>query len=219
MTRAAAVLAAVWFLTAFALRIGIQVARHRDTGVRAHGESPGSWAWWARVGFVAATLVVAGAPVAAAFDAPGLEPVAALDRPVLAVVGLVMAVAGIALTFWAQLAMGASWRIGVDPGERTELVTGGPFTVVRNPIFTTMALTAAGLTLMAPTWVGLAGLVALLASLQIQVRLVEEPHLHHLHGPTYATYTKAVPRFLPRVVGAVGVSRGGGRRRGRGVGR
>lgn len=217
MPAAAAVLAAVWFLTAFALRIGIQVARHRDTGVRIHGESPGSWAWWARFGFVASTLAVAGAPVAAAFDAPAFDPIDALDRPVPAVGGLVVAVAGIALTFWAQLAMGASWRIGLDPRERTELVTGGPFTVVRNPIFTTMALTAAGLTLMAPTGVGLAGFLALLASLEVQVRLVEEPHLHHLHGPAYTTYADQVPRFLPRP--SVGVSRGGGRRRGPGVGR
>lgn len=169
------------------------------------------------------TLAVAGAPVAAAFDAPGFDPVGALDHPVLAVGGLVVAVAGIALTFWAQLAMGASWRIGLDPGERTDLVTGGPFTVVRNPIFTTMALTAAGLTLMAPTAVGLVGFLALLAALEVQVRLVEEPHLHHLHGPTYASYTNEVPRFLPRLLprpaGGVGVSRGGGRRRGPGVGR
>jgi protein-S-isoprenylcysteine O-methyltransferase Ste14 len=218
MPAAAAALAAVWFLTAFALRIGIQVARHRDTGVRVHGESPRSWAWWARIGFVVATLVVAGAPVAAA--AGGLDPIAALDRPALAAGGLVVGLAGIALTFWAQLAMGASWRIGVDPGERTELVTGGPFTVVRNPIFSTMALTAAGLTLAAPTGPGLAGLVALLASLEIQVRLVEEPHLHQLHGPAYATYTTQVPRFLPRPRRAgVRVSRGGGRRRGPGAGR
>ena len=198
MPAVAAALAAVWFVTAFALRIGIQVARHRDTGVRLHRESPRSWAWWARVGFVVATLTVAGAPVAAAFEAPGLDLVGVLDRPALAVAGLVVAVVGMALTFWAQLAMGASWRIGVDPGERTDLVTGGPFTVVRNPIFTTMAVTAAGLTLMAPTGVGLAGFLALIASLEVQVRLVEEPHLHHLHGPTYATYTKQVPRFLPR---------------------
>lgn len=215
MPALAAVLAVAWFLTAFVLRIGVQVARHRDTGVRLHGEAPLSWAWWARVGFVVATLAVAGAPVAVA--AGGLDPIAALDdRAVFAAAGLVVGVAGIVLTFWAQLAMGASWRIGVDPGERTDLVTGGPFAVVRNPIFSTMALTAVGLTLMAPTVPGLAGLVALLASLQVQVRLVEEPHLHRHHGPTYATYTQTVGRFLP---GWVGLSRGGGRRRGPGVGR
>jgi protein-S-isoprenylcysteine O-methyltransferase Ste14 len=37
--------------------------------------------------------------------------------------------------------MGASWRIGVDPSERTDLVTGGAFALVRNPIFSAMLLT------------------------------------------------------------------------------
>jgi ABC-type nickel/cobalt efflux system permease component RcnA len=34
--------------------------------------------------------------------------------------------------------MGASWRIGVDEGERTTPVTTGPFGLVRNPIFAAM---------------------------------------------------------------------------------
>ncbi|MET9817324.1 MULTISPECIES: hypothetical protein [unclassified Streptomyces] len=40
--------------------------------------------------------------------------------------------------------MGASWRVGVDVGERTALITGGPFAYVRNPIFTAMAVTGLG---------------------------------------------------------------------------
>lgn len=42
---------------------------------------------------------------------------------------------GIAATLYAQIAMGNSWRIGVDPTERTTLVTNGPFALVRNPTF------------------------------------------------------------------------------------
>jgi protein-S-isoprenylcysteine O-methyltransferase Ste14 len=41
---------------------------------------------------------------------------------------------GLAGSLLAQLAMGDSWRIGVDESEKTELVTAGPFAVVRNPI-------------------------------------------------------------------------------------
>jgi protein-S-isoprenylcysteine O-methyltransferase Ste14 len=48
-------------------------------------------------------------------------------------------VACFALGFWltvrAQLDMGESWRIGVDAGEVTALVTTGVFRNVRNPIF------------------------------------------------------------------------------------
>ena len=52
--------------------------------------------------------------------------------------GFALMLVGILSTLWAQLAMGDSWRSGVDVGERTRLVTSGPFAWVRNPIFTSM---------------------------------------------------------------------------------
>ena len=69
---------------------------------------------------------------------------------VVAATGLVLAAVGLGVTLWAQLAMGDAWRIGVDPDERTRLVTNGPFTWVRNPIYTAMIVFAAGLALMVP---------------------------------------------------------------------
>ena len=73
--------------------------------------------------------------------------------------------------------MGDSWRIGVDPGERTELVTAGPFAVVRNPIFAAMIPTALGLALLVPSVIAIAGFAALVGALELQVRVVEEPYL------------------------------------------
>jgi protein-S-isoprenylcysteine O-methyltransferase Ste14 len=48
--------------------------------------------------------------------------------------------AGLLVTLPAQRAIGESWRIGVDPDERTELVTAGLFGRLRTPIFTGMLL-------------------------------------------------------------------------------
>ena len=67
------------------------------------------------------------------------------------VAGLSLFTAGCTVTLEAQSAMGASWRIGVDPSERTGLVTNGLFGVARNPIFTGMVIAAAGLALLVPT--------------------------------------------------------------------
>jgi protein-S-isoprenylcysteine O-methyltransferase Ste14 len=141
--------------------------------------------------------VGAAAPVLALLDV--VEPVAALDVTVVHAVGVVLAVAGIGATFYAQVAMGASWRIGVDPGERTELVTTGPFAFVRNPIFAAMLPTAVGLTLLVPSWVAFVGLVGLVAALELQVRVVEEPYLLRAHGASYAAYAARVGRFVPGV--------------------
>lgn len=83
-----------------------------------------------------------------------------LDATVVHAVGLALAVAGISATLVAQHGMGASWRIGVDPQERTALVTGGVFALVRNPISTAMVTAALGLTLLAPNLVAMVGLAA-----------------------------------------------------------
>jgi protein-S-isoprenylcysteine O-methyltransferase Ste14 len=95
--------------------------------------------------------------------------------------------------------VGSSWRIGIDHAERTELVTSGPFALVRNPIFAAMLPTALGLTLLVPSWVAIVGFAGLIVALELQVRVVEEPYLLKVHGRTYAEYAARVGRFVPRL--------------------
>ena len=66
-------------------------------------------------------------------------------------------------------------------------------------IFTAVGVTGRGLTLMGPNVIALAGLVGLLVALELQVRVVEEPHLQRVHGQTYAAYTASTGRFLPQL--------------------
>jgi protein-S-isoprenylcysteine O-methyltransferase Ste14 len=195
MDLAAALCSLVWFATAFVVRIAIQVRRTGDSGLRLR--SAGPVAALAKAGFIAASVLVGFAPVALALGRVGA--IDGLDAGGLRLAGVVVALAGILATFVAQLEMGRSWRIGVDPTERTDLVTSGVFGLVRNPIFTTMAVTSVGLLLAAPTVLGLAGVALVLVTLEVQVRGVEEPHLRRTHGPDYADYESRVGRFLPAI--------------------
>jgi len=197
MATVALVLYGVYLLLAFGLRTLIQLRRTGSTGFHGLGGRPGSAEWIAGVGFTLALLLGAAAPVLALLDL--VEPIAALDSAGLHAAGLVLALGGIALTFYAQVAMGSSWRIGVDPAERTKLVTSGPFALVRNPIFAAMLPTALGLTLLVPSWAALAGLVGLVVALELQVRVVEEPYLVRAHPDTYPDYAARVGRFVPGV--------------------
>jgi len=193
MTVLALVLYVVFAAVAFGWRTWVQWRRTGDTGLRLHAEA-GTTQWWAKLGFVAALVAGFAAPIA---GLAGLDPIAPLDDATVQMLGLILAAVGIAATTAAQVWMGASWRIGVDPDERTGLVTHGLFALVRNPIFTAMLVTALGLTLMVGNVISLTGLGALFAALEVQVRLVEEPYLRTVHGPDYERYSTTAGRFLP----------------------
>lgn len=137
------------------------------------------------VGLVAPWLAATG--VLPAWDLPG----------VVAVFGAVVAVAGLLLGMTAQQAMGRSWRIGVDEAETTDLVTGGVFRLIRNPIFTALMMIQVGTAVMALTWLSLAGAVAMILACQAQTRLVEEPYLRRRHDTAYRAYAAGAGRFVP----------------------
>ena len=180
---------------AFGLRSAIQLRRTGSTGFKGIGGSPGSAEWLAGVGFALAVAVGVAAPV---LDLAGLlEPIEAIDSDPLNSAGAALALTGVFLTLYAQIAMGDSWRIGVDPGETTALVTSGPFAWVRNPIFSAMIPTAFGLAMMVPNIASIAGAVGLITALELQVRVVEEPYLRQVHGDAYESYAGRVGRFFP----------------------
>lgn len=135
--------------------------------------------------------------------APVLDLTGALPRlvhaPVVTAAGVVVAALGIVATVWAQFAMGASWRIGVDERERTALVTAGPFRWVRNPIYTSMLLFSLGIALVVPNLASLVSFAIVVAMLEYHVRSVEEPYLDDAHGAEYRRYAAQAGRFLPGV--------------------
>lgn len=197
MAVTAIVLYAVYLALAFGLRTLLQFRRTGSSGFHGLGGRPGSAEWLAGVGFAIALVLGAAAPVLALIDV--VEAFDVLDARAVHLAGLALSVLGIAATLYAQIAMGTSWRIGVDHSERTELVTTGPFAIVRNPIFAAMLPTALGLTLLVPSWVAITGLVGLLVALELQVRVVEEPYLVTTHGDDYRRYAARVGRFLPGI--------------------
>jgi protein-S-isoprenylcysteine O-methyltransferase Ste14 len=186
---------ALYMALAFGLRTAIQVRRTGKSGFEGISGRPGSAEWVAGVLFVVAIAVGIAAPLLALLDV--VEPIGVLDSGAVHVLGILLFAVGLAGTLAAQVAMGDSWRIGVDAESTTELVTGGPFALVRNPIFAAMLPTSAGLALMVPSVVALAGFAALIVALELQVRVVEEPYLRRAHGDRYARYAARVGRFAP----------------------
>ena len=193
----ALVLFAVFALLGFGWRSWEQRRRTGSTGFRGITGRPGSIEWSAGVGFIVAEAVAVFAPILQLIGV--VSPLGFLHAPWIQITGAVIAVIGIATTVYAQLDMGDSWRIGVDPSETTTLVRTGVFGWVRNPIFTAMMTFGFGIALVTPNLVALAGFLLLVATIELQVRIVEEPYLLTVHGDTYREYLAAVGRFVPGV--------------------
>jgi protein-S-isoprenylcysteine O-methyltransferase Ste14 len=187
----------VYMALAFGVRTAIQIRRTGSSGFHGISGRPGSLQWTGGVLFVVALAAGALAPILDLIGA--LDPIDALNTTAVHVAGAALFAAGLVGTLAAQLAMGASWRIGVDDDERTELVTHGPFALVRNPIFAAMIPTSLGLALLVPNVVALAGAIALITALQLQTRLLEEPYLLRTQGEAYREYAARVGRFVPHV--------------------
>ena len=180
----------VFAVAAFGLRSLVQCRRTGSTGyVLPRREAPA-------VELIGAALFVAAIVGLAVAPASGVD---LLDEAIVGVLGGAVAAAGIAICLLAQLGMGDSWRIGVDDGEQTDLVTGGLFASVRNPIFTSMSVATAGFVLLVPNVWSIGSLVALIVGLELQVRFVEEPYLRDAHGADYLRYAQRAGRFLPGV--------------------
>jgi protein-S-isoprenylcysteine O-methyltransferase Ste14 len=189
----ALVLWAIYFIPTLGVRVALHRRRTGRTGFVGQGQR--GPAQLAQLVETAAIGCAVAAPILALAGA--VEPIEALDKTAVNLCGAALFVAGLTGIVVAQEAMGASWRIGVDPAERTELVTHGPFALVRNPIFSFLVLVQVGTALLVPSVVAFAGIVLQLASVELQVRLVEEPYLLQAHGSSYADYARRVGRFLP----------------------
>ncbi|MFI9503190.1 methyltransferase family protein [Nocardia sp. NPDC052566] len=197
MALAALILYAVFAAAGFGWRSWQQHRRTGSTGFRGISGRPGSAEWFAGIAFVAAIITGIGAP---ALQLAGiLAPISPIDASWIGVLGVLLAVAGIAATVYAQRDMGDSWRIGVDASETTSLVRDGVFALVRNPIFTAMSIFATGIVLMVPNPLSLIALTLLITAIELQVRIVEEPYLTRTHGHTYRRYLHTVGRFVPLI--------------------
>jgi protein-S-isoprenylcysteine O-methyltransferase Ste14 len=201
MAATAIALYIVFVALGFGWRSWNQYRRTGSTGFRGVSGRPGSPEWLAGVGFVVAMIAGVAAPLLQLTGT--LTPIPLLHTPVLQALGTLLALTGIAATLHSQHDMGESWRVGVDAGETTALVRHGVFARVRNPIFTAMLAFAAGVTLMTPNPLALIVFGVLLVSIELQVRVVEEPYLVRTHGEAYENYRSTVGRFVPGV-GRVG---------------
>ena len=131
---------------------------------------------------------------------------ARIARPDLrggSVVGWLLITAGAALyiasAFWGFALRGKGTPAPIDPPKK--LVEEGPYRIVRNPMYWSVAFALLGEALVFHS-LALAGLAAaLFVGANLFVLFYEEPVLRRKFGAEYEDYCRRVPRWLPRLKG------------------
>jgi protein-S-isoprenylcysteine O-methyltransferase Ste14 len=198
---------ALWFIYgagALGLRVAIHLRRTGSTGLVGPRSALWSLPWLAETMHSVALGLGVAAPI---LDLTGvIQPIEALDRRAVHIAGVTLFGVGLIGVVVGQAQMRDSWRIGTDPNERTDLVTNGLFAVVRNPIYVALVPTLFGLAFLVPNVVSLPSVALFFAALEIETRLIEEPHLLRVHGDAYSRYAARVGRFIPGI-GRIRVAR------------
>jgi protein-S-isoprenylcysteine O-methyltransferase Ste14 len=109
--------------------------------------------------------------------------------------GAGLLVAGTLLFVYALIALGNSWRVGIDRQTREPLVTTGIFRFSRNPIFVFLDLYVIGTFFINGTLIFLIAALATVAFLHGQI-LREEQFLQSFYGEAYRQYRTNTPRYF-----------------------
>ena len=153
-----------------------------------------------RLVWVPAVVAWIAHPYLTAFVPQGTLPLVLRDLHSQRMVGLAAAAVGAAalagtLVCWKR--MGKSWRMGINPDEKTQLVVSGPYAYVRHPIYALQSVLALATAVGVPSPVMIGVAVSIVALLQWEARR-EEKYLGVHHGRAYDEYCRRVGRFVPR---------------------
>lgn len=110
--------------------------------------------------------------------------------------GALLTALGLAFTVWARVRLGREWSGTVTVKRGHELVTAGPYALVRHPIYTGLLLAFVGSALANGRW--RAVLAVLIAGLALWRKLrLEERWMTERFGEAYRAYRARVPALVP----------------------
>ncbi len=112
-------------------------------------------------------------------------------------VGLVLFALGLGLAVWVRIHIGRNWGTPMTQKETPELVTSGPYRLVRHPIYSGILAAGAG-TAVALSWVWLTA-VALAGVYFLYSATVEERYMAEQFPDRYPAYKHSTKMLVPFV--------------------
>ena len=122
----------------------------------------------------------------------------AVHSPILGAVGAIVFAAGIATAVWARIDLGRNWGMPMTRKSEPELVTSGPYRLVRHPIYTGLLAALLG-TALVTNLLGLV-IVAVLVAYFYYCASVEERNLTVTFPAAYPAYRSRTKMLVPFVL-------------------
>lgn len=104
--------------------------------------------------------------------------------------------AGLLFTVWARRHLGTNWSGTVTIKVAHQLITTGPYAIVRHPIYAGLLLAIAGSAIAIGEWRAVLAVAFALVSFLLKLRL-EERWMQQQFGETYRSYCQRVPALIP----------------------
>jgi protein-S-isoprenylcysteine O-methyltransferase Ste14 len=114
-------------------------------------------------------------------------------------VGAGLTLLGVLLMIWARIHLGRNWSSDAAVTVDHELVTDGPYRLMRHPIYSGMLLAFIGTALAIGQWRGVLA-VALVFVAFLQRILMEERLMREEFGAAYESYAQRVRALVPWVI-------------------
>ena len=113
-------------------------------------------------------------------------------------VGFVLGLFSVAFWTWTQIHLDTQWSAQLQLRQGHHLVTSGPYTRIRHPLYSAMFGWASALGLLTANWIFVAMAVLSIAGTVVRVPK-EEQMMIEAFGDEYKTYMQRTGRFFPRM--------------------
>ena len=114
-------------------------------------------------------------------------------------IGAAITAGGLLFAVWARVHIGRNWSGTVTIKEGHELVTTGPYAMVRHPIYSGLLLAFVGSAAARGEWRGVLAVLIALWALWGKLRL-EERWMREQFGEAYETYSRRVAALVPFIL-------------------
>ena len=145
------------------------------------------------VAFPVLIILVIGYPLTSWFDSLAL-PLPEVTR----FIGAILSASSVPLLGWTQGTLGRYWSAGLEIQSDHRLITSGPYSRIRHPMYTAIMMFGVGEALLSANLLLLVLFVS--ASMLLALRApVEERMLLKEFGDEYRDYMRRTGRFLPKI--------------------